>query len=276
MSFRSHFVTWLDENAPSVIGAARYHYHVGIKREIVYPAVTQALFSRLGSGNATAIDVGANVGIFTRYLASHFASVIAVEPIPYLADRLGRSSLANVKVEPVALGGSSGSVCLRVPIDVYGNEMAALSTAAHGNKLAFIENSGFVERQVSMKTLDEIAAQCSSLAFVKIDVEGFEASVLEGSVDVLQRERPVIQLEISRAHNPDYNDVLSLFEGVNYRIFALQKDGLYLGALSFIQAQPVSISDEDAASPNGCWDYLFVPSERVEFLTSGLVRGLTG
>jgi FkbM family methyltransferase len=276
MSFRSHFVTWLDENAPSVIGAARYRYHVGIKGDIVHPAVTRQLFGRLGSRTAAAIDVGANVGIFTRYLASNFGDVTAIEPIPYLADRLRRSAPSNVKVEPVALGDSNGIVNLRVPLDVAGKEMPALSTAATGNKLAFINNTGFVERQVEMRKLDDIVAKTTNLAFVKIDVEGFEASVLAGSTHMLKQARPVIQLEIGRAHNPDYVEILSLFEAANYQIYALQKDGLYPDALRFIEAQPITVSDEDAASPNGCWDYLFVPSERVEFLTSGLVRGLTG
>lgn len=272
MSFRSTLVTWLDENAPSVIGTARYRYHVGIKGDIVHPMVTRDLFTRLGSRNAAAIDVGANVGIFTRYLASHFAQVIAVEPIPYLADRLLRSSPSNVKVEPIALGGSNGTVKLRVPVDAAGREMPALSTAAHGNKLAFIRNAGFIERQVKMKTLDDIVLKSTNLAFVKIDVEGFEASVLEGSTVMLTKERPVIQLEIGRAHNPDYLDILSLLKSFDYQAFALQKDGLYSNVHRFIEAQPVEVADADAASPQGCWDYLFVPSELAGTLTAGLVR----
>lgn len=273
MSIRSSLVTWLDENAPLLIGWARYRYHVGLKGDIVHPEVTRVLFDRLSSGQAGAIDVGANVGIFTRYLASHFARVIAVEPIPYLADRLGRSAPANVLIRSVALGAETGSVTLRVPIDAAGREMPALSTAAANNQLKFIHNAGLVERQVPMQTLDEVAMQVAHLAFVKIDVEGFEASVLAGATRLLQQERPVIQLEIGRAHNPSYDEILTLLANASYHVFALRKDGLYADARSFIEAQPISVTDADAASPQGCWDYLFVPNERVAELTAGLVKG---
>jgi FkbM family methyltransferase len=272
MTFRSSVVAWLDKNAPAVVGAARYRYHVGIRGDIVYPDVTQVLFHRLASREASAIDVGANVGIFTRYLASHFSQVTAVEPIPYLAERLQRSSPSNVKVEPVALGNKNGSVTLRIPVDAAGKEMPALSTAASSNKLGFIKNAGLVERQVTMRTLDDIVAQTIKLAFVKIDVEGFEASVLAGATQMLKKERPTIQLEIGRAHNPHYADILELFGTASYQIYALQKDGLYLDAIRFIEAQPLAVSDADSASPQGCWDYLFVPAERAEQLTAGLVK----
>jgi FkbM family methyltransferase len=272
MSLRSSLVSWLDENAPALIGAARYRYHVGYRGDIVHPAVTRDLFDRLLSRQAAAIDVGANVGIFTRYLASYFAEVVAVEPIPYLADRLMRSAPANVAVRPVALGGNAGSVTLRVPINAVGNEMPALSTAASGNSLTFIPKTGFVERHVEMQTLDDVAAQIANLAFVKIDVEGFEGSVLAGATRLLQRERPVIQLEIGRAHNPNYLDILSLLGAAGYQVYALQKDGLYCDARRFIEAQPVAVTDDEAASPQGCWDYLLVPDERAETLTAGLIR----
>jgi FkbM family methyltransferase len=272
MSLRSTLVSWFDENAPVLIGSARYHFHVGLKGDIVHPAVTRELFDRLISKNAAAVDVGANVGIFTRYLASHFAEVVAVEPIPYLADRLLRSVPSNVEVKPVALGAAVGTVTLRVPIDAAGKEMPALSTAASGNELLFIQKAGFIERQAEMQTLDNIAKEMTNLAFVKIDVEGFEASVLAGATRVLQRERPVIQLEIGRVHNPSYADTLTFLGEANYQVFALQKDGLYPDALRFIEAQPITVSDDEAASPKGCWDYLFVPDELTQTLTTGLVK----
>lgn len=272
MTVRSFLISWLDNNAASLIGTARYRFHVGIKGDVVYPKVTRILFRRLSSKRSSAIDVGANTGIFSRYLAEHFGQVTAVEPIPYLADRLKRGAPANVSVEAAALGSERGSITLRVPTDAFGNEMAALSTAANLNKLTFINKSGIVERQVAMKTLDEIADQSPGLAFVKIDVEGFEASVLAGAKRVLSQNRPLIQIEIGRAHNPEYATVLKVLEDAKYHVFALQKNGLYLDARQFIEAQPVAVDDREAASPHGCWDYLCVPTEQVETMTAGLIR----
>jgi FkbM family methyltransferase len=273
MTIRTSVVKWLDEHKPSILAAARYHLHVRIRGDIVYPNITKVLFKRLGSNGATAIDVGANVGIFARYLSGYFAKVIAIEPTPYLAKRLEKTLPRNCKVEAFALGDHNGNVTLRVPVDATGKEMHALSTAAHGNSLAMIEKAGFVERNVPMRQLDDIAGSVEKFVFVKIDVEGFEGAVLAGATKTLSNIRPVIQLEISKAHNPNYREVLKLFTAHNYSVFAMHKDGLYKDADSYIQAQPTVVPNEQAALPDGCWDYLFVPEERQEELCCDLVRG---
>jgi FkbM family methyltransferase len=272
MTTRTSVVKWLDEYRPGILAAARYYLHVRIRGDLVYPEITKVLFKRLGSNQATAIDVGANVGIFARYLSVHFANVIAIEPTPYLAKRLEMTLPRNCRVEAAALGDQNGNVTLRVPVDGTGKEMHALSTAAHGNSLSLIKNAGFIERNVPMRQLDEIAAPVKKLMFVKIDVEGFEGEVLVGATKTLSLRRPVVQLEISRAHNPNYRDVLKLFETHRYIVFAMQKNGLYKDAESFIQAQPTVVPYEQAALPDGCWDYLFVPEERQEELCGGLVQ----
>jgi FkbM family methyltransferase len=273
MTIRASIVNWLDEHRPSILTAARYYLHVRIRGDVVYPKITKVLFRRLGSSQASAIDVGANVGIFARYLSAYFAKVVAVEPTPYLAKKLESTLPRKCRIEAVALGDHQGNVTLRVPVDAMGNEMHALSTAAQGNSLSMIENAGFIERNVPMRQLDEIAASLEKLVFVKIDVEGFEGAVLAGATKVLSQTRPVIQLEISRAHNPNYRDVLELFTAHKYAVFAMQKNGLLKGADAFIQAQPTTVSNEQSASPVGFWDYLFVPEERQEELCGDLVRG---
>jgi FkbM family methyltransferase len=273
MTIRTSVVKWLEEHKPSILASARYNLHVRIRGDIVYPKITDVLFKRLDSNQATAIDVGANVGIFARYLSSYFAKVIAIEPTPYLAKRLEQTLPRNCKVEAVALGNFNGNITLRVPVDAAGREMHALSTAAHGNSLSMIENSGFIERNVPMRQLDEIAASIEKLVFVKIDVEGFEGAVLAGATKTLSMIRPVIQLEIGKAHNPNYRDVLKLFAMHKYTVFAMQKNGLFKDVDGYIQAQPTVVPNAQAALPDGCWDYLFVPVERQQELCGDLVRG---
>ena len=124
-----------------------------------------------------------------------------------------------------------------------------------------------------MQRLDTLAASLTKLAFVKIDVEGFEGEVLAGGNALLGDIRPLIQLEIGRAHNAAYADVLRLLDRAGFDVFAMQKDGLYRDAERFILAQPLSVAADDGPVPDGVWDFLFVPRERVAALTAGLVRG---
>jgi FkbM family methyltransferase len=272
MSLRSALVAWLDDHAPRAIGIARYRFHVTYRGAMVYPKVTGPLFDRLDARSSSAIDVGANAGIFTRYLCSRFNSVTAVEPVPYLAERLSRSRPSNCRIEAVALGDSEGVVKLRIPVDAAGNEMPALSTAAAGNALSFISSARTVEREVPCRRLDQIADGMRNLAFIKIDVEGFEGAVLSGASDLLSKTRPVLQIEIGRAHNPRYREVLTQLDEAGFESFSIQKDGLYRDVEKFIQLQPLSVSDSEAASPAGCWDFLFIPRERSAALSAGLVR----
>jgi hypothetical protein len=244
MSLRSRFVGWCDANAATFIGNARYHYHVTLRRDIVYPQVSKELFRRINARQASAMDVGANVGIFTRYLCGQFASVIAVEPIPYLADRLNRSKPSNCSVH----------------------------AASQSNTLSFIDCVDVVEKIVECRLIDDVAGGMKNLGFVKIDVEGFEGSVLAGASHLLSTIRPVIQLEIGRAHNPEYQKVLAKMAEAGFTIFALQKEGIYRDAERFLDQQPLAVSNENASSPEGCWDYLFLPNERADQLSSGLIR----
>jgi FkbM family methyltransferase len=272
MSLRSALVTWLDDHSPRLIGVARYRFHVSYRGDIVYPKITGPLFDRLDSRTASAIDVGANAGIFTRYLCGRFQSVTAVEPVPYLAERLAKSRPRNCRVEAVALGENEGSIKLRIPVNAAGKEMSALSTAASGNTLSFIESVNTVEREVPCRRLDQIAGDMRNLAFVKIDVEGFEAAVLAGASEVLTKTRPMLQVEIGRAHNPQYRQVLAMLDEAGFEGFSIQKDGLYRDPERFIEKQPLSVSNDNAASPEGCWDYLFLPRERCAAISAGLVR----
>ncbi len=272
MSVKSKLVSWMDNNVPSVIGSARYRYHVSLRGDIVYPLLSPKLFERLDARHTTAIDVGANVGIYTRYLCKYFSSVISVEPIPYLADRLAKSRIGNCRVEEAALGNEVGTITLRIPVNAAGSEMAALSTASQSNSLAFIGSSGVVERKVSCLRLDDVAESASVVSFVKIDVEGFEGAVLSGAENLLKKSRPVIQIEIACAHNPNYQDILTLLDDAKFTGFAMQRDGLYTDVAHFLGAQPISISQQEESSPVGCWDYLFIPNERAAALSGGLVR----
>ncbi len=271
MTARQKIVKWFDDAAPGLIGRARYFYHVRYRGDVVYPKVSEKIFDRLQSKSRSAIDVGANVGIYSRYLSSKFSSVACVEPIGYLAKRLQEQLPRNCVIHAVALGEAEGSIVLRIPVDEAGNEMHALSTASPENKFELFGSTRMVERTVPVQCLDQIAGSIANVAFVKIDVEGFEGQVLAGASKLLHDVRPVFQVEISRSHNPNYKDVLNKFAAAKYDSFSLHPEGLRADALSMIEAQRIQLIQNEHASPEGCWDYLFVPNEKINMLVHDLI-----
>lgn len=148
---------------------------------------------------ALVFDIGANEGRMTELFAELGARVVAVEPTPELAQRVrARYGSTNVVVEPKAVGAEPGVATLHLGVD---NGHSTLSSEWHSSAVDAQQRwNGAVE--VAVTTIDELVARHGSPAFVKIDVEGFEAQVLAGMT------RPVAALSfeflcdaIDIAHN---------------------------------------------------------------------------
>jgi hypothetical protein len=86
---------------------------------------------------------------------------------------------------------------------------------------------------VEVTTLDGIAEALSldRVDFIKIDVEGFEQSVLDGGETVIERDRPVMLIEIadrvegSSFRNPSYAETLTWLEEHGYTTYRCRPDG---------------------------------------------------
>ncbi len=62
------------------------------------------------------IDVGANIGVHTYFLARWSQQVYAYEPNPELAGFLQRSCAPNVTLSPLALSDRAGKATLNIPL----------------------------------------------------------------------------------------------------------------------------------------------------------------
>ncbi|MBS0537237.1 MAG: FkbM family methyltransferase [Proteobacteria bacterium] len=145
------------------------------------------------------VDVGANDGYYTLFAARRVGSggkVVAVEPSTRerinLRRNLAQNGLDNVSVVPAALGAAPGDADLHLAQGVHSGHNT-LGKFAHDDVTAVN-----LER-VSVKTLDKVAAELNlqKVDFVKVDVEGAEASVVAGARTTLATMRPVMLLEIN-------------------------------------------------------------------------------
>lgn len=123
------------------------------------------------------LDIGANAGIFSLYLASRMRSgkIIAVEPIPELYNRLTTNLMymnpdlpgrLDLRLFNFALGAEDGNLTLHIP------EQLGQASLRHID--------GAKEVAVPIRPMLDMLTQskASHVDLMKIDVEGFEDSIL--------------------------------------------------------------------------------------------------
>ena len=121
------------------------------------------------------LDIGSNIGQWTRPLAKKFDSVICFEPNPNFRECFNRNiTETNVVLWP------------------YGLSNKEHRAQQEFNSTILNEGAG----DIQCRTLDSFGL--TNVDFVKIDVDGFEVPLLEGARDTLTRNRPVINIEMKR------------------------------------------------------------------------------
>ncbi len=142
----------------------------------------------------TAIDVGANEGLYSYALAKLFDRVEAFEPNETASADLQDYDCPRINLHRVALSRNEGERTLHVPILAYG----VVSSGWGSLEREILPPSENVTTQiVQTRTLDSYVFE--NVVFIKIDVEGHELQVLEGATETIARCRPVILLEIKTA-----------------------------------------------------------------------------
>lgn len=150
-------------------------------------------------------DIGAHVGDRIAAFRRLGARVVAVEPQPALVRTLrlfyGRDP--NVTIEAAAVGRQPGVIELSLNVDnpTVATASTDFITAASGAP-GWEGQAWSKHVRVPLTTVDALIARHGVPAFVKIDVEGFEAEALAGlerPVQALSFEFTLIQRDIARA-----------------------------------------------------------------------------
>jgi FkbM family methyltransferase len=174
----------------------------------------------LVSRGATAIDIGANLGYYTRPLADIVGAegrVYAVEPVPVIFDVLKRNVAGrkNVTLLNYALGSEERTI-----------EMANDSVAAAGyfgtgrNFVSDGELSGEAIRfTAQMVRGSRLFAEVGKIDFIKCDIEGYERVVIPELRPLIERHHPTVLIETD---GDTRRDIIEMFTEMGYRAYMLE------------------------------------------------------
>ncbi len=203
------------------------------------------------SKNDNAIDIGAHKGeileLFIKYASQghHFA----IEPIPYFHEKL-KIKFPNVTVLPYALSDKNTQQRF-----YWIKDKPAYSGLSKRN---FSQHTHHIEQiTVDVKKLDDIIPSHTKISFIKIDVEGGELAVLEGAVNIIKKDKPIITFEFglggSNFYNTNATDVFNFFQSMSYQLYD------YTSYLN--QSQPYSQQEfEKIYQENILYNFIAVPT----------------
>ena len=199
------------------------------------------LIPSLADPARTALDIGANKGVYTFALLNHCRRVHAFEPNPKLFRVLKRWATGKAELYDIALSDETGEADLLVPRSSkgYSNQGASLSEIK-------VQGDHGIAR-VRTSRLDDM--DIHDIGFMKIDVEGAEMAVLRGAKETIARDKPVMMIELEAVHTGrPIEDLIAEVECYGYKGKALVGDDL------------VPLADIDLArhhDPENRADYLF-------------------
>jgi FkbM family methyltransferase len=176
-----------------------------------FESVIQAIYECFVHPGETVIDAGANRGRHTFPLCAAVGTkgrVYAVEPLPSLAQELkGKTAqLPQLSVIEAALTNFSGQTRFH-----YVKNSDYFSSIS---RCSYPFEPEIEVLTVPARTLDEVIRGGETVAFMKMDLEGGEFAALQGSTNILKRDRPLVVFEHAGLYRSVY---------YNYQVTELEK-----------------------------------------------------
>lgn len=254
--FRDRIVRAAELMAPGLLFKLRVAKYASVEPE-------QKLVQYLCDKQHIAIDVGANIGIYSGLMVRYAKACHAFEANPRLADQLRRAAVPGLTVTHAAVSDRSGEITLHIPRSRHG-----LGTVEQENATLDSTEFGPVDR-VTVRSIRLDDLSFDSVNLIKIDVEGHEEAVLRGAAATLAKHRPFLIIESENRRKPGVLDRLFRALGaMQYSGFFL-RDGL-LRSLDTFDAkrdQDPEVLERVGVSAY-TYNFVFAPNEQTARLAS--------
>ena len=195
----------------------RLYYKFRAKKYAKYKTPELNLIKYLAYKDRIALDIGANLGLFTFFMSKYSRKVFAFEPNPYPLRYLPSLIDENVELIKVAVGKKNELLDLLIPKSDKG-------WSSNGATLKNISVKNGIKIKVECRTIDSF--NFSNVGLIKIDVEGAEKEVLMGARNTIIDNKPNLIIENELIHQNDTNDIFQITFGMGYKIFYFHQSKL--------------------------------------------------
>ena len=186
--------------------------------EILEPVHLSYLKSQ---NNPVIVDLGCNTGVLAEYYLKSITNVtyymfdMMEECIKNCRQRLLNYS-NSVHYFNLALGDENKNIVIS-----FDNPINSANT--------ILSHSSSNRRLVEMKRLDDIQeiAILKKIDLLKIDIEGYELPVLNGSLETIKKsEFSIIELHLQK-HIDDYSEVVNIFANCGLHLYKVKSRNLF-------------------------------------------------
>ncbi len=223
--------------------------HLDLTKNLEYDRLTKLIMKRTISSDSNCIDIGCHKGEILDIILqqSPNGKHYGFEPLPYLFDKLIIKYKTKATILPYALANENG-------FSTFQHVKNAPAYSGIKKRKYDVDNPEIEEIKVELKKLDEVIPQDLKIDFIKIDVEGAELGVLQGAVQLLKKDKPIVVFEFGLGASDFYGtkpiDIFNLFtEEVGLKISLLK---------SFINNGNVLNLDEFEMHFNNNKEYYFI------------------
>jgi FkbM family methyltransferase len=221
----------LREQLTQTLMPAALYYRGRIADEATWGEHELDVLGEIMAPGGTAIDAGANQGVFAYAFSRIAAHVEAFEPNPDYASFAQRMLGSRARVHQLALSDKAGRAQFVVPLADDGTVLHLGGTLSDGGA-ATAKSMRF---DVELRTIDSFAFK--DVRAIKIDVEGSELAVLAGGRATILRDRPPLIVELlTGAHADPVAATETICATYGYAAWLVTKDGQRVDAIPVIRS----------------------------------------
>ena len=173
------------------------------------------------------IDIGANLGYFSVPLSRYIGTkgqLYSVEPVQtfrlHLEKNLKKFGRENYEVLPYALGEKDHKKIQMVTPVVEGvirHGRTEVKEISHQSEVAY-------EHETEMMRPETLFGN-KAINFIKCDVEGYELHIIPLFKAIIEKERPILEIEIDPLNNK--REIIEFLKRYSYHVFFLNSFKLH-------------------------------------------------